>query len=111
MKDFIKQKFGGEFLFVNIDHSPDLESVESCGDYLGILLNGNSIPQVNEKSKWIKENSNLLVGWETDYFDSLPKDLDLSLINFIRIGKKFYEVQLSREVDENYNPVYGLVEL
>ena len=110
-KENFLNKFEEEFLRVNAEHSPSLKIVEGCGDYLGILLNGNDIGEVNKKAKWIKEGSSLLVGWETDYYTTLPKEIDLEYFNFIRIGKKTYEVQISREIDENNNPVYGVVEI
>lgn len=110
-KEDLFKKFGGEFLKVNAEHSPSLETVEGCGDYLGILLNGNDIEEVNKKAKWIKEGSTLLVGWETDYYITLPREIDLEYFNFIRIGKKTYEVQMSREINDNNNPVYGIIEI
>ena len=105
------QKIGGEFIKVNIDSNPDLKVIEGCGDYIGIMLNGNDIEKVNSKAKWIKENSTLLVGWETDYYNSLPQGLDLENINILRLGNKAYEVEMCREIDESGNPVYGIVEI
>ena len=107
MKNLL-ESFGGEFLKVNIEHSPNLETVEGCGDYIGILLNGNSIDTVNQKAKWIRSESNLLVGWETDYYDEVPENLNLENLSLIRIGGKIFEVQLA---DEHDNSIYGLVQL
>lgn len=110
---WLAEKLGGEFLLVNIENSPDLGTVEGCGDYLGIFLNGgnNDIEKVNEKARWIRENSSLLVGWETDYYDKVPGGLDLGLFNFFRIGQKMYEVEMCREIMEDEEPVYGVLDI
>lgn len=60
-----------------------------------------------ELFKFIGEKGKL-VGLITE---QLPPNEILSNINFIKYKNKLYEVQLSREVDENYNPIYGLLEL
>ena len=111
---WLSSKLGGEFLLVNIENSPDLQTVEGCGNYLGVFLNGGNddIEKVNEKAKWIRENStSLLVGWETDYYDQVPGGLDLELFNFLRVGPKMYEVEMSREITESGEPVYGVIDI
>ena len=60
-----------------------------------------------ELFKFIGEKGKL-VGLITE---QLPPNKILSNINFVKYKNKLYEVQLSREVDENYNPIYGLLEL
>lgn len=110
---WLSNKLGEEFLLVNIENSPDLQAVERCGDYLGIFLNGGNddLEEVNKKAKWIRENSSLLVGWETDYYDKVPKGLELELFNFLRIGPKMYEVEMCREITEDGEPVYGVLDI
>ena len=92
------------------------------------FMGGNSDPSYIVKlAKWIKDNTDLLVGWYSGNKE-IDKDvlLNLEYFNFIKVGpyieelgplnnpntnQKMYEVEMSREVDETGNPVYGLVDI
>lgn len=92
------------------------------------FMGGDSDPSYIVKlAKWIKDNTDLLVGWYSGNKE-IDKDvlLNLEYFNFIKVGpyieelgplnnpntnQKMYEVEMSREVDETGNPVYGLVDI
>lgn len=92
------------------------------------FMGGDSDPlYIAAMAKYIKENTDLLVGWYSGK-QEINKDvlMNLEYFNFIKVGpyieelgplnnpntnQKMYEVEMSKEVDEAGNPVYGLVDI
>lgn len=97
------EKFTAQLLDKWIEVNPDVTGIDFVGDYP---------KEINEYCKHLKKNTNLITRYSAFPEEHLPTSIDLSNFDFITLGKKgyrhFYEVQLSREVDEQGNPLYGL---
>lgn len=88
----------------------ETKAEELLGDLcrLGKTIDGFFFDKYDEKLINSAKEEGKLIGLITNEY---PSNSILSNINFIKYNDKLYEVQLSREVDENYNPIYGLLEL
>ena len=72
------------------------------------IINGFFFNEYDKKIfNYIREQGKL-VGFITNEY---PSQEILGNCNFVKYNGKLYEVQLSRELDENYNPTYGLMEI
>lgn len=90
------------------------------------MMGGDSEPQeVEYFSELVRNIAGLRYAWYSGR-QELPKDIDISKFDYIKLGpyveelgglkspttnQRFYEVQMSREIDENDNPIYGLVDV
>lgn len=91
------------------------------------FMGGDGKPdKVNKLAQFVKKNyPNLKTCWYSGN-ETLSKAIDLQYWDFIKLGpyeekygpldkvttnQRFYEVQMSREMDENNNPVYGLMDI
>lgn len=90
------------------------------------MMGGDSEPQeVEYFSELVRSIAGLKYAWYSGR-QELPKDIDISKFDYIKLGpyieelgglkspttnQRFYEVQMSREIDENDNPIYGLVDV
>ena len=102
--DLLKIGSNNFFIFYEIKTKEFLEVLCQFNENIdGFFFNNYD----EELFKFISEKGKL-IGLITEQF---PSNEILSNVNFIRYKNKIYEVQLSREVDENYNPIYGLLEL
>lgn len=89
------------------------------------FMGGDSDPKrVEELCKLVKTNfPALLTCW---YSGKRECSIDLSYLNYLKLGpyieqlggldhpttnQRFYEVELSRSTDDNYNPEYGLFDI
>ena len=77
-------------------------------------------------AKWLKyKYPELKIGWYSGR-EQLAIDIDLSYFNYIKLGpynrllggldspttnQRLYEVQMTREIDKNNNPIYGFVDI
>ncbi len=91
-----------------------IEENEGCTTIV-ICGGENDSLEVNDFAKYIKRKHGLRVCW---CLRKELKTLGMDLENFDYIKKKFpwtetklFGVPQSHEVDENYNPIYGLVEI
>lgn len=103
------KKFWDKFLIISEETPIDTERLEKNG-LSGVFIKCENLDNTLKQVKRIKFDSNLLIGVILKD-DSLLKSIPLEYINFICTEDKSFEVQLSKEVDENYNPVYGLIEI
>lgn len=87
------------------------------------FMGGDANPaEINRLAHWVKTQTHLLTGWYSGR-SQLSSDIELSNFNFIKLGpyidelgplnspttnQRMYEVVMSREVDENNNPIYAL---
>ena len=95
----------------------------TCVSFMG----GDSEPEyINKLANVIKVGElPIKVAWYSGK-QELPKDIDIKNFNFIKLGpyieelgglknpntnQRLYEVQMSREIDENGDPVYGLMDI
>lgn len=90
------------------------------------MMGGDSEPQeVEYFSELVRNIAGLRYAWYSGR-QELPKDIDISKFDYIKLGpyveelgglkspttnQRLYEVQMSREIDENDNPIYGLVDV
>lgn len=90
------------------------------------MMGGDSEPQeVEYFSELVRSIAGLRYAWYSGR-QELPKNIDISKFDYIKLGpyieelgglkspttnQRFYEVQMSREIDENDNPIYGLVDV
>ena len=90
------------------------------------MMGGDSEPQeVEYFSELVRNIAGLRYAWYSGR-QELPKNIDISKFDYIKLGpyveelgglkspttnQRFYEVQMSREIDENDNPIYGLVDV
>lgn len=90
------------------------------------MMGGDSEPQeVEYFSELVRSIAGLKYAWYSGR-QELPKNIDISKFDYIKLGpyveelgglkspttnQRFYEVQMSREIDENDNPIYGLVDV
>ena len=92
------------------------------------FMGGDNNPlTIVSMAKYIKENTDLLVGWYSGKQD-INKDvlMNLEYFNFIKVGpyieelgplnnpntnQRMYEVKMSKEIDETGSPIYGLVDI
>lgn len=103
------KKFWDKFLIISEETPIDTERLEKNG-LSGVFIKCENLDNTLKQVKRIKFDSNLLIG-VISKDESLLKSIPLEYINFIYTEDKLFEVQLSKEVDENYNPVYGLIEI
>ena len=95
----------------------------TCVSFMG----GDSEPEyINKLANVIKVGElPIKVAWYSGK-QELPKDIDIKNFNFIKLGpyieelgglkspttnQRMYEVKMSRELDEDGNPVYGLEDI
>lgn len=102
------------------------------------FMGGDSEPKlINHYAKLIRESTidevvdsftvtnPIRIGWYSGR-QELSKDIDIKNFNYIKLGpyieelgglknpntnQRLYEVQMSREIDENGDPVYGLMDI
>ena len=102
------------------------------------FMGGDSDPKlINHYAKLIRESTidetvdsftvpnPIRIGWYSGR-QELSKDIDIKNFNYIKLGpyieelgglknpntnQRLYEVQMSREIDENGDPVYGLMDI
>lgn len=88
-------------------------------------MGGDVEPRLVNDLAWHVKRLGLLTCWYSGR-EKLSPDIDIENFNFIKLGpyipkygplnvettnQKFYEVQMSRELDESGNPVYGLMDI
>lgn len=81
--------------------------------------------EINELAHWVKTHTSLLVGWYSGK-QHLANEIELSNFNFIKLGpyipekgplncpttnQRMYEVVMTREIDSEGNPLYGLSDI
>lgn len=88
------------------------------------FMGGDAYPvEINAMAQWLKWHyPSFHVGWYSGR-NELPPDIELSHFNYIKLGpyipvsggldspdtnQHLYEVVMTREVNENYEPIYGL---
>lgn len=99
---------------------------ENTGITAVSFMGGDAEPaEVNRLARWVKEHTNLLVGWYSGR-QQLAHEIELANFNFIKLGpyiaelgplnspttnQRMYEVVMSKEIDENENPMYALYDI
>ena len=89
------------------------------------FMGGDSDPSSVNMLAGILRTSGLLTAWYSGR-QELSEDIDIKNFNYIKLGpyieelgglkspntnQRFYEVQMSRELDENGDPIYGLMDI
>lgn len=112
----------GEFLDLNtLMRLIDKNEGITCVAFMG----GDSDPSSVNMLAGILRTSGLLTAWYSGR-QELPSCIDIRNFNYIKLGpyieelgglknpntnQRLYEVQMSREIDENGDPVYGLMDI
>lgn len=97
----------------------------TCISFMGGDSDPEEINRLAQHVPYCYGGEELLIAWYSGR-QELSKDIDIKNFNFIKLGpyieelgglkspttnQRMYEVKMSREIDENGDPVYGLMDI